>query len=726
MRAHGVRCLLLLLAAAAVAPPAAAQRGEGGGTARFVVRHDQEPVASALVTAAGRAARTDDQGVAALRLPSGPAAVAIARLGFRPDTLRLVMRAGLDTTLLVQLEPAAESAAPIIVTSTRLARRIENEPLRVEVLGGDDVSEKNEMRPGDLSSLLDELSGVRMRSTSPSLGATNVRLQGLPGRYTLVLEDGLPLFGTQASGFSMVEQPPLDLEQAEVIKGAASSLYGPAALGGVVDLVSRRPPDTSQVLVNGTSQGGADLLAFDARQLTPQLGLTVLGGTHRQDAADPDHDGWSDLPGLRRSEVRPRLFYRDSAGRSFMLTAGALSETRAGGALLGRTGLPAGVGLDSLATQHADAGVTATIPVDSALSFSLRASVNAQTRRRTVSGAPEHERESASFGELSATVRRGRQTLIGGVAWQQDRFVNREQGWADETATTPGLFVQHGYSPVRWFSSTIDGRCDASNTYGTICTPRVSLLLRPRAGFSVRASAGTGWSGPSTLSDLTESIGLTHVRRPAPLAAERAGSASLDVTAVRGPLQVDATVFRNVVHDPVGLRPVAGDTTGLVDLVNAPGDLHLHGAELFAVYNEEPFVVTAYYAATRSRERSPATGALREAPYVPREDAGLDAGIEDDDSGTYLAAEVFYTGRQALQDDPYRAVSAPYTTVGLLAAKRVGRATVFANAENLTNVRQTAFEPLMRAQPGEGGAWTVDAWGPLDGRRFNAGVRFHF
>ncbi|HEY5219881.1 MAG TPA: TonB-dependent receptor [Gemmatimonadaceae bacterium] len=176
----------------------------------------------------------------------------------------------------------------------------------------------------------------------------------------------------------------------------------------------------------------------------------------------------------------------------------------------------------------------------------------------------------------------------------------------------------------------------------------------------------------------------------------------------------------------VGLHPVPGGSTGLVDLVNAAGKLRTHGGELFAVYNEEPFVVTAYYAATRSREISPATGQPREAPYVPREEAGLDAALEDDDSGAYLATEIFYTGRQALQDDPYRNVSAPYTTLGILAAQRLGRLTVFANAENLTNVRQTRFEPLLRPSVGEGGQWKVDAWAPLDGRRFNAGVRYHF
>jgi len=708
----------------AVAPRAFAQRPQA--TVHVLARGDGGPIAAATATGGGATARTDSSGSATLHLPAGAARITVTKLGFTPDTLHLMLRPGVDTLVVVRLQAAAQAVTPVIVTSTRADRRIEDEPLRVEVLGGDDISEKNEMRPADLSSLLDELSGVRMRTTSPSLGATNIRLEGLPGRYTLVLNDGLPLFGTQAGGFGLVEQPPLDLRQAEVIKGAASSLYGPAALGGVVDLVSRRPPDTSQVVVNGTSQGGTDLLGFDARQLAPHVGLTVLGGLHQQRAVDPDRDGWSDVTGLRRAEVRPRLFYDDSAGRSLMVTAGVLTERRAGGALPGRTVLPGRLGFDSLSTDHADVGATGTMRISSAVSLALRASANVQHRRRIVSGTLEREREGSTFGELSGTAVWSRQVLIVGAAWQGDRYANRDVTWANRATSTPGVFVQHTYSPTAWIASTLDGRCDASSVYGTICTPRVSLLWRPLGAVSVRASVGGGWSAPSPLNDQTEAIGLTRVRQPQPLEAERARSTSLDITASHGPLQVNGTLFADAVQHPVGLRPVAGDSTGLVDLVNAAGDLRTHGAELFAVYNEEPYVVTAYYAATRSREISPATGRLREAPYVPREEAGIDAALEDDDSGAYLAAEIFYTGRQALQDDPYRAVSAPYTTLGILAAQRVGRATLFVNAENLTNVRQTSFEPLMRPTVGEGGQWSVDAWGPLNGRQFNAGVRYHF
>lgn len=142
------------------------------------------------------------------------------------------------------------------------------------------------------------------------------------------------------------------------------------------------------------------------------------------------------------------------------------------------------------------------------------------------------------------------------------------------------------------------------------------------------------------------------------------------------------------------------------------------------MYNQEPVIVTAYYAATRTRETSPESGRLRESPYVPRTTAGVDAAFEEDDSGTRVGVEVFFTGPQAVDENPYRTIAPAFTTMGLLASQRLGQATVYVNLENLTNVRQTTVDPLLRPTPGEGERRTVDAWAPLEGRSLNAGVRW--
>src|SRR5678810_1491756 len=99
------------------------------------------------------------------------------------------------------------------------------------------------MTPGDIVMILNEMGGLRVQATSPSIGAASVRVQGMKGRYTRFLSDGLPLFGQQVGGLGLLQIPPMDLGRVEVIKGVASSLYGAGATGGVVNLVSRRPGD---------------------------------------------------------------------------------------------------------------------------------------------------------------------------------------------------------------------------------------------------------------------------------------------------------------------------------------------------------------------------------------------------------------------------------------------------------------------------------------------------
>jgi iron complex outermembrane receptor protein len=718
------------LAAALASCLGASVAGAQGGAGRLTVRvvQDTVPIAGARVRTDSISAVTNDSGVAIIRVPAGAAHVVVTNIGFRPESLTVQIRAGFDSTVVVHLVPQAAQVAPVFVTTTRTLRRLDQEPLRIEVLGGDDVGEKSEMRPADSRTLLSEMSGVRVQTRSP-LGATNIRIQGLPGRYTAVLNDGLPIFGGQASSFTLVDVVPLDLRQAEVIKGAASALYGPQALGGVVNLISRRPPDTSQVLVNQSDPSSTDAMAFVSQSFRPSVGLTVLAGVHQQQETDRDHDGWADAAGFRRVELRPRLFFSDSSGHSLMVTAGGFAERRSAGSF-GLAASPAAGPrapfYDSVSTGHGDAGVIGQWRVSSTLSLAARASFTNETRAHRFGDSTEHADRRTVFGEVSAAEIVGSNTLVAGVAALRDVLSMREVARLNSVRATPGVFVQDTYSPRPWLAGTANARCDRSNAFGTICTPRLSLLARAGPAVSARLSVGNGWFAPSVVTDETETFALRAVHVPQPLAAERGRSASFDLTATRGPLQLNGTLFSNRVGNPVGLRRIAGDTTGAVDVINAAGALEIHGGEAFAVFNQEPFVATAYYSATRTREISTETGRPRELPLTPREAAGIDFALEDDESGAYAAIEIFYTGRQALEDNPYAAVSSPYTTLGILLADQWRAFTVFLNGENLTNVRQTAFQPLVRTAPGEGGRWTVDPWAPLEGRRLNLGVRWHW
>jgi outer membrane cobalamin receptor len=127
----------------------------------------------------------------------------------------------------------------IRVSATRTERLVEETATRVEVLDEMEVTENTLMAPSGITMLLNETPGLRVQAASPALGTGSVRILGLPGQYTVMLADGLPLYGGATSALGPLDVSPVDLARVEIIKGAASALYGGQALGGVINLVSK-------------------------------------------------------------------------------------------------------------------------------------------------------------------------------------------------------------------------------------------------------------------------------------------------------------------------------------------------------------------------------------------------------------------------------------------------------------------------------------------------------
>src|SRR5690606_16234400 len=131
----------------------------------------------------------------------------------------------------------------VIISSTRGRRSIDDVPTRVETLSGEELEEKGNMKPGDIRMLLNETTGIQTQQTSATSYNSSIRIQGLDGKYTQLLKDGLPLYSGFSGGLSLMQIVPLDLKQVEVIKGASSTLYGGGAIAGLVNLVSKTPEE---------------------------------------------------------------------------------------------------------------------------------------------------------------------------------------------------------------------------------------------------------------------------------------------------------------------------------------------------------------------------------------------------------------------------------------------------------------------------------------------------
>ena len=608
----------------------------------------------------------------------------------------------------------------VTVTATRTDKRIEDVPMRVEVLGREEIEEKMLMTPGDIVMMLNEMGGMRVQATSPSLGAASVRIQGMRGRYTRFLSDGLPLFGEQVGALGLLQIPPVDLGQVEVIKGVASSLYGAGAMGGVVNLVSRRQGKSREreILVNRSSRGATDAVLWYSAPLSRTWGFTLLGSANGQQRTDVNDDGWADLPGYARAVVRPRLFWDRGDGRTLFATVGTTIENREGGTMSDRVLAAAGTPyVEALDTRRVDGGVSGQTLLKGRYVLTARAAVAQQGHRHQFGDVIERDRHTTGFSEVAIRATAPRQTWVAGAAVEYDGYRNRDLRRFDHAFTIPGVFVQDDVEVNPRLSLTASARLDHHSTYGTFLSPRVGALMRG-GGWTSRLSVGTGFFGPSALTEETEAAGLTRVEIPRALQAERGRSASFDVSRTAGPVVLSMTLFGSRVVHPIDVERAIG-----LILTNAAHPVTNAGVDLVSTVRRAPFAVTATYTYVRSRE--PDDAGLVEAALTPRHSAGIVGMWEREDAGR-LGVEWYYTGRQRLEENPFRPVSEPYMIVGALAERQWGRLRVFVNAENLSGVRQTRFDPLIRPARGADGRWTVDAWAPLEGRNVNGGIRIHF
>ena len=253
--------------------------------------------ASVIIEGTSTGTVTDTEGLAIFsNLPDGKMTFVISFVGYETKATDLSFPTDNNKLIEIELE-AGEELEEVIIATTRSSRSIQDIPTRIEAITGEELGEKAAMNSSNIGMLLRETTGVQMQQTSLSSGNMNIRIQGLDGRYTQILKDGMPLYGGFAGGLSIMQIPPLDLRQVELIKESNSTLYGGGAIAGLVNLISIQPEDEPvlDLMANQTSALGSTGNIFYAQKYG-KIGLSVYGSGSFQLPYDPDNDGFSNLP----------------------------------------------------------------------------------------------------------------------------------------------------------------------------------------------------------------------------------------------------------------------------------------------------------------------------------------------------------------------------------------------------------------------------------------------
>ena len=289
--------------------------------------------ATVVIEGSSTGSIANDQGLAQFEnLEDGVYVFDISFIGYDEYKITLTFPRDNNRTIAIELVEAGEELEEVVISATRSSRTIIDIPTRIEVITGEELGEKAAMNSANIGMLLQETTGVQIQQTSLSSGNMSIRIQGLDGRYTQVLKDGFPIYGGFAGGLSIMQIPPLDLKQVELIKGSNSTLYGGGAIAGLVNLVSITPvesPDLN-VMFNQTSALGTTGNMFYAQKYG-KTGFSLYGSANNQVAYDPDKDGFSNIPKAKSVSINPKFFYYLNPGSELQIGLNTTFDDRTGG-----------------------------------------------------------------------------------------------------------------------------------------------------------------------------------------------------------------------------------------------------------------------------------------------------------------------------------------------------------------------------------------------------------
>lgn len=224
----------------------------------------------------------------------------------------------------------------IVVTGTRSARSVSDTPVRTEVVTSQEL-EKTHART--VAEALENVSGLQLREIHGKAGK-EVWLQGINADRVLVLIDGMPMTATTGSSVDVTQLAILDVERIEVVKGAVSAQYGSAAMGGVVNVITRRvePGLAGEVTLDGGSYGdqnpsgdNTDLSRHSVRAGlsggSERWRLRLSGSSQSSDGIDPEPETWQ-RPGdaYDRYQLDSRLTWLPTEGHRVFAALGAFTE----------------------------------------------------------------------------------------------------------------------------------------------------------------------------------------------------------------------------------------------------------------------------------------------------------------------------------------------------------------------------------------------------------------
>ncbi|MBL7707963.1 MAG: TonB-dependent receptor [Chitinophagaceae bacterium] len=666
---------------------------------------------------------SDNAGEAKILLPAGTRILQFSHVGY--ETNEVVVEIPFkDSLLLVAMQPKEEEEEEVVIQSTRSSRTIRDIPTRVEFIAGEELDEKGNMKPGDIRMVLTESTGIQTQQTSATSANASIRIQGLDGRYTQLLKDGFPLYAGMSSGLGLLQTPPLDMKQFEVIKGSASTLYGGGAIAGLVNLISKIPQEERELKfhLDATSAGGLNTSGFYGEKYG-KTGVTVFASRNSNTPYDPADIGLTAIPKFERYTINPKFFayFNDRA----TLSAGVniTHEDRTGGDIdYIKRNKPSGF-YENNNTDRYSSQVKFEYLFNWRSHLTFKNSFSRFQRVITSPGYVFNGTQDASFSELTYVSTGEKMEWITGINLVTDHFKERQltaTPTRDYKQSTAGLFIQNNWKLNEKFHLETGIRADNVRDYGFVLLPRVSALIRFSPKLSSRIGGGLGYKTPSVFTEESERL---QYRDVLPIddnvnKLERSYGINADINYKTKfadgevSFSINHLFFYTRITDPLLLQP----TGGVYRFNNVNGHFDSRGMETNVKLGYADFKLFLGYTFTKANLHQ---GTIETENFLtPRHRLNSVLMYEVEEKWK-LGLEAYYFSNQQLSDG---ATGRAYWITGFMAEKLWEKFSVYINFENFLDTRQTRYESIYT------GSITNpvfrDIYAPLDGFVVNGGIKF--
>lgn len=701
-------------------------------TVTAVDHETNDPVAGATVSLPelNIGAITNSVGEATVKnIPDGTHQIRISFVGYETLSFRRTFPlADSEQNQTFELHHDHEEMEEIVVSSTRSSRTIEDIPTRVEFIAGEELAEKGNMKPGDIRMLLNESTGIQTQQTSATSYNSSIRIQGLDGKYTQLLRDGLPLYSGFSGGLSLMQIAPLDLKQVEVIKGASSTLYGGGAISGLVNLITKSPSEEPElsVMLNGTSALGFDASGFYSNR-NDKIGTTIFTSYNKGTAYDPADIGLTAIPDFERFTLNPKLFVYLNENTSMNAGLNLVTENRLGGNIDYIEGEDVNNPyFERNETDRISSQFQFNHQLSNSASFEVKNSLNFYDRSVQVPDFTFSGKQSSSFSEANINMIVDESEWIAGINLWTDTF-NQSQGTAGQDLgfddKIVGAFVQNIWNILPKWTLETGFRLDNHSEYGTFALPKVSVLFEPTQQLTFRAGGGLGYKSPTVFSEEAESRQFQNIRPIDAdlLEAERSFGGNFDTNfqlAVTDKLSLSTNIllFYTQIQDPLMLTPVGGNS---FEFQQPNGFVDTKGVEVNMKLSYEDLKLFIGY--THANVQEHYNGNVTEFPLVAEH--RLNNVLMYEKHGNFwIGLEAYYFSPQKLNDG---SEGKSYWITGLMTEKVLNETlSVFLNFENFLDTRQSKFDTIYTGSLSNPDF--RDIYAPVDGFVINGGVKLVF